>query len=138
EELMAAGVTLVDPATTYVDTDVEVGPDTVIHPCVFLEGSTRIGAACEIHSGARLVNARVADRAVIRNHSVITDSEVGPGAEVGPFAHLRPGSRLDEAARVGNFVELKKTRLGPGSKANHLSYLGDATIGASVNVGAGT
>lgn len=138
EELMAAGVTLVDPATTYVDADVEVGADTVIHPCVYLEGTTRIGAACEIHSGARLVNTQVGDRAIIKNHSVITDSEIGAGATVGPFAHLRPGSQLEEQAHVGNFVELKKTKVGKGSKANHLSYLGDATIGANVNIGAGT
>ncbi len=138
EELMAAGVTLVDPATTYIDADVEVGADTVIHPCVFLEGSTRVGAACEIHAGARLINTQVGDRAVVKNYSVVTDSEIGPGAIVGPFAHLRPGSRVMEQAHVGNFVELKKTTLGAGSKANHLSYLGDATIGERVNVGAGT
>jgi bifunctional UDP-N-acetylglucosamine pyrophosphorylase/glucosamine-1-phosphate N-acetyltransferase len=128
----------VDPATTYIDADVEVGADTVIHPCVYLEGTTRIGSACEIHSGARLVNTQVGDRAIIKNHSVITDSEIGAGAIVGPFAHLRPGSQLDEQAHVGNFVELKKTKIGKGSKANHLSYLGDATIGANVNIGAGT
>ncbi len=138
EELMAAGVTLVDPATTYVDADVDVGADTVIHPCVFLEGSTRIGEACEIHAGARLINAVIGDRVIVRNHSVITDSEVASGATVGPFAHIRPGSRVGEHARIGNFVELKKTTLGEGSKANHLTYLGDATIGTRVNIGAGT
>lgn len=138
EELMAAGVTLVDPATTYIDADVEVGADTVIHPCVFLEGTTKVGAACEIHAGTRLVNTQVGDRAIVKNHSVVTDSEIGPGAIVGPFAHLRPGSRVMEQAHVGNFVELKKTTLGAGSKANHLSYLGDATIGEKVNIGAGT
>jgi bifunctional UDP-N-acetylglucosamine pyrophosphorylase/glucosamine-1-phosphate N-acetyltransferase len=138
EELMAAGVTLIDPATTYVDTDVEVGPDTVIYPCVFLERGTRIGAACEIHSGARIVNSTIGDRAVVRNHSVITDASVAAGALIGPFAHLRPGASLGENAHVGNFVELKNTTLGAGSKANHLAYLGDATIGSGVNVGAGT
>jgi bifunctional UDP-N-acetylglucosamine pyrophosphorylase/glucosamine-1-phosphate N-acetyltransferase len=138
EELMAAGVTLVDPATTYVDADVAIGADTVIHPCVFLEGSTRIGEACEIHAGARLVNAVVGDRVIVRNYSVVTDSEIASGATIGPFAHVRPGSRLGEGARIGNFVELKKTTLGEGSKANHLSYLGDATIGSRVNIGAGT
>ncbi|MGE4069519.1 MAG: bifunctional UDP-N-acetylglucosamine diphosphorylase/glucosamine-1-phosphate N-acetyltransferase GlmU, partial [Vicinamibacterales bacterium] len=114
EELMAAGVTLVDPATTYVDADVEVGADTVIHPMVFLEGSTKIGVACEIHAGARLVNAVVGDRVVIRNHSVIADAAVGSDATVGPFAHLRPGTTLGEGAHVGNYVELKKTSLGAG------------------------
>ena len=138
EELMAAGVTLIDPATTYVDTDVEVGADTVIYPCVFLERGTKIGAACEIHSGTRIVNSTIGDRVVIRNHTVITDSLVGNGAKLGPFAHLRPGAELGVDTHVGNFVELKKTRLGAGSKANHLAYLGDATIGANVNVGAGT
>ncbi len=138
EELMAAGVTLIDPATTYVDTDVEIGADTVVHPCVFLERGTRIGAACEIHAGSRIVNSTIGDHAVIRNHSVIADATIAAGAAVGPFAHLRPGARVGANARVGNFVELKNTTLGDGSKANHLSYLGDATIGAHVNIGAGT
>ncbi len=137
EELMAAGVTLIDPATTYVDVDVVVGPDTVLHPNVYLEGSTTVGAACEIQSGSRLVNARVGDRVTIRNYCVITDSVIADDAVVGPFAHLRPGSEAGEKSHIGNFVELKKTILGPGSKASHLAYLGDATIGANVNVGAG-
>lgn len=138
EELMAAGVTIIDPATTYVDSDVEVGQDTVIHPCVFLERGTTIGAACEIHAGSRIVNSTIGDRVLIRNHSVIADAVVAAGASIGPFAHLRPAAEVGENAHVGNFVELKKTRLGAGSKANHLAYLGDATIGAGVNVGAGT
>jgi bifunctional UDP-N-acetylglucosamine pyrophosphorylase/glucosamine-1-phosphate N-acetyltransferase len=138
EELMAAGVTLIDPATTYVDADVEIGADTVVHPCVFIEGGTKIGSACEIHSGARIVNSTISDRVVIRNHCVITDAVVANGAIVGPFAHLRPGANVGEKVHIGNFVELKNTTLGTGSKANHLAYLGDATIGANVNVGAGT
>jgi bifunctional UDP-N-acetylglucosamine pyrophosphorylase/glucosamine-1-phosphate N-acetyltransferase len=138
EELMAAGVTLIDPATTYVDADVQVGPDTVIYPCVFLEGNTRIGAACEIHAGSRIVNSTIGDRVCVRNHTVVTDSTVEAGALVGPFAHVRPGSQIGKDAHVGNFVELKKTVLGKGAKANHLAYLGDATIGAATNVGAGT
>jgi len=138
EELMAAGVTLIDPATTYIDADVVVGADTVIYPCVFLEGSTRIGSACEIHSGTRIVNSTVGDRVCVKNHTVVTDSTVETGAIVGPFAHIRPGSAVGENAHVGNFVELKKTALGKGAKANHLAYLGDATIGAKTNVGAGT
>ncbi len=138
EELMAAGVTLIDPATTYIDTDVEIGLDTVIHPCVFIERGSRIGAACEIYSGSRIVNSTIGDRALIRNHSVITDATVRAGASIGPFAHLRPGADVGDNAHVGNFVELKKTTLGAGSKANHLAYLGDATIGPNVNVGAGT
>jgi bifunctional UDP-N-acetylglucosamine pyrophosphorylase/glucosamine-1-phosphate N-acetyltransferase len=138
EELMAAGVTLVDPATTYIDSDVEVGADTVIHPCVHLEGSTRVGAACEIHSGTRVVNSTLGDRVTLLNHSIVVDSTIGPGCSVGPFAHLRPGSILASKARVGNFVELKNTSLGAGAKANHLAYLGDATIGERSNIGAGT
>ncbi len=138
EELMAAGVTLIDPATTYVDSDVVVGADTVIHPCVFLEGSTRIGAACEIHSGSRIVSSTLGDRVCVRNHTVVTDSTVEAGAFLGPFAHIRPGSQVGEDVHIGNFVELKKTSMGKGAKANHLAYLGDATIGSATNVGAGT
>lgn len=138
EELMAAGVTLIDPATTYIDADVGVGPDTVIHPCVFLEGSTKIGAACEIHAGSRIVNSTMGDRVCVRNHTVVTDSTIDAGATLGPFAHIRPGSQVGEDAHIGNFVELKKTVMGKGAKANHLAYLGDATIGSATNVGAGT
>ena len=138
EELMAAGVTLIDPATTYIDADVVVGPDTVIYPCVFLEGSTRIGAACEIHSGARIVNSTIGDRVCVRNHTVVTDSTVDDGVFLGPFAHIRPGSEVGQDAHIGNFVELKKTVMGKGAKANHLAYLGDSTIGEKTNVGAGT
>ena len=138
EELMAAGVTLIDPATTYVDADVVVGPDTVIYPCVFLEGSTKIGAACEIHSGTRIVNSTIGDRVCVRNHTVVTDSTVEAGSFLGPFAHIRPGSEVGEDVHIGNFVELKKTTMGQGAKANHLAYLGDSTIGPKTNVGAGT
>jgi bifunctional UDP-N-acetylglucosamine pyrophosphorylase / glucosamine-1-phosphate N-acetyltransferase len=138
EELMAAGVTLVDPATTYVDPDVVVGADTVIHPNVYLEGQTRVGAACEIHAGVRIVDSTLGDHVTVLNYTVITDSIVGSEVRLGPFAHLRPGSEVGAAAHVGNFVELKKTFLGAGSKASHLTYLGDATIGEGVNIGAGT
>jgi bifunctional UDP-N-acetylglucosamine pyrophosphorylase/glucosamine-1-phosphate N-acetyltransferase len=138
DELMAAGVTLVDPASTFIGPDVTIGIDTVIQPGVYLEGSTRIGARCLIHSGVRLVNSVVDDGAIINNFCVIIDSHVSRDARVGPFAHLRPHSDVGVEARVGNFVELKKTTLGRGSKAQHLSYLGDATIGEKVNIGAGT
>jgi len=137
-ELMAAGVTIEDPATTYVDPGVEVGPDTVIHPGVSLEGKTTIGTRCEIHSGVRIVNSRLGDRVTVLNHCLINNSTLADDSRVGPFAHLRTEVTLGERAKVGNFVELKKTALGAGSKSMHLSYLGDATIGASVNVGAGT
>jgi len=117
---------------------VSVGADTVLHPGVYLEGRTRIGARCEIHSGVRIVDSVVDDGVVINNFCVITDSHVSSGARLGPFTHIRPQSDVGEGAHVGNFVELKKTSLGTGSKANHLAYLGDATIGERVNVGAGT
>jgi bifunctional UDP-N-acetylglucosamine pyrophosphorylase/glucosamine-1-phosphate N-acetyltransferase len=136
--LMAAGVTIEDPATAYIDRDVTVGPDTIIHPGVSLEGSTTVGSGCEIHSGVRIVDSQIGDRATILNHCVLVEARVAAGARVGPFAHLRKGSDVRETARVGNFVELKNTVLGPGSKSMHLAYLGDATIGEKVNIGAGT
>jgi bifunctional UDP-N-acetylglucosamine pyrophosphorylase / glucosamine-1-phosphate N-acetyltransferase len=138
DTLMAEGVTIVDPATTYIGPDVVVGADTIVHPGVSLEGRTRLGSACVIHSGVRIVDSTVDDRVVINNFCVIADSHVSSGARVGPFAHIRPQSNIGPDAHVGNFVELKKTTLGRGSKANHLTYLGDATIGERVNVGAGT
>jgi bifunctional UDP-N-acetylglucosamine pyrophosphorylase/glucosamine-1-phosphate N-acetyltransferase len=138
EELMAAGVTIIDPATTYIDPDVEIGPDTVIHPGVIVQGRSRIGSACEINAQVRIVDSELADKVTINNFCLIIGSHIANGAVVGPFAHLRPKSNVGIGAKVGNFVELKKTTLGPGSKANHLSYLGDATIGSNVNVGAGT
>jgi bifunctional UDP-N-acetylglucosamine pyrophosphorylase / glucosamine-1-phosphate N-acetyltransferase len=138
EELMASGVTIVDPATAYIAPDVTVGADTVIHPGVHLEGRTRIGARCEIHSGVRIVDSSIDDGVVINNFCVVVESHVSSGARLGPFSHIRPQSDVGEDAHVGNFVELKKTSMGKGAKANHLSYLGDATIGQKVNVGAGT
>ena len=138
EDLMAAGVTIVDPATTFVGMEVAVGADTVIHPGVHLEGQTRIGSNCEIQSSVRIVNSTIDDGVQIGNFCLILDSHVSRGAKVGPFAHIRPQSDVGEGAHIGNFVELKKTTFGRGSKANHLAYLGDATIGENVNIGAGT
>jgi bifunctional UDP-N-acetylglucosamine pyrophosphorylase/glucosamine-1-phosphate N-acetyltransferase len=138
EELMASGVTIVDPAATYIDPDVEIGADTVIHPGVIIEGRSRIGAACEIHAHVTIADAEIGDNVTIKSFSVIAGSRIDRGASVGPFAHLRPETVVGEEAKIGNFVELKKTTVGPHSKASHLSYLGDATIGADVNVGAGT
>jgi bifunctional UDP-N-acetylglucosamine pyrophosphorylase/glucosamine-1-phosphate N-acetyltransferase len=138
EELMAAGVTIVDPASTWIGADVTVGADTVLHPGTYLEGTTRIGRACVINSGVRIVDSTLDDHVVVNNFCVIRESHIASGAIVGPFAHLRPLSDVGEHAHIGNFVELKKTRVGRGSKANHLAYLGDATIGERVNVGAGT
>jgi bifunctional UDP-N-acetylglucosamine pyrophosphorylase/glucosamine-1-phosphate N-acetyltransferase len=105
---------------------------------VYLEGRTRIGARCEIHASVRIVDSTIGDGATVLNFCVLTGARVAAGARIGPFAHLRPEADVREDAHVGNFVELKKTVLGRGSKANHLSYLGDATIGEGVNVGAGT
>jgi bifunctional UDP-N-acetylglucosamine pyrophosphorylase / glucosamine-1-phosphate N-acetyltransferase len=138
EELMEAGVTIVDPSAAFIGPDVTIGADTIIHPGVYLEGRTAIGSNCVINSGVRIVDSRIDDGVVINNFCVIAESHIGAGAKVGPFAHIRPQSDVGENAHIGNFVELKKTSLGAGSKANHLSYLGDASIGAGVNVGAGT
>jgi bifunctional UDP-N-acetylglucosamine pyrophosphorylase/glucosamine-1-phosphate N-acetyltransferase len=135
---MASGVTIEDPATTYIDAGATVGADTILHPGISIEGTTAIGAGCEIHSGARIVDSRIGDRVTILNHCVITNAIVADDASIGPFAHLRQGADVRARAKVGNFVELKKTVLGAGSKANHLAYLGDATIGEQVNIGAGT
>ena len=136
--LMMGGVTLEDPASTFVDMDVTVGEDSVLGPGVRLEGRTIVGERCRIQAGSRLTNVTMSDDAVVLDYCVITDSSIGPGAQVGPMAHIRPQSVIGADARVGNFVELKKTSLGKGSKASHLTYLGDATIGEGVNIGAGT
>ena len=138
EELMDAGVTIVDPATTWIEPDVSIGPDTVLHPGVYLQGRTTIGSGCELQSNVRLVDATLGDDVRVNSFCVVVESTVGSGARLGPFAHIRPQSDIGEHAHVGNFVELKKTSLGRGSKANHLAYLGDATIGEKVNIGAGT
>jgi bifunctional UDP-N-acetylglucosamine pyrophosphorylase / glucosamine-1-phosphate N-acetyltransferase len=138
EQLQEAGVTLVDASRTLIDPRAHVGADSVIYPNVIIEGPSSVGRECVIRQGTRLSNTTVDDRAEILDYCVIEDSHVGAGARVGPFARLRPGSTLEADTRVGNFVEIKKSRLGRGSKANHLSYLGDATIGPECNVGAGT
>jgi bifunctional UDP-N-acetylglucosamine pyrophosphorylase/glucosamine-1-phosphate N-acetyltransferase len=138
DALMAAGVTIVDPATAWIGPDVTIGPDTVIHPNVHLEGRTRIGSGCTINASVRIVDSTIDDGAVVNNFCLVIESHVRAGARIGPFAHIRPQSEIGEGAHVGNFTEIKKTTIGKGSKANHLSYLGDATIGDGVNVGAGT
>jgi bifunctional UDP-N-acetylglucosamine pyrophosphorylase / glucosamine-1-phosphate N-acetyltransferase len=135
--LMMQGVTIFRPETCVIDADVEVGPDTVIEPYVQLLGYTSIGSDCLIRSSTVIENSRIADNVLVRQSCVITDSVIGSGAKIGPFAHLRPGSEIGEDAHVGNFVETKKARLGKGAKANHLTYLGDAVIGAGSNIGAG-
>ena len=137
-ELMLAGVTIENPDTVSVDLDVEAGMDSVIGPFVQLLGKTRLGENCRVGAGSILDNARLGDNAVVFPYTTILDSSLGEGAEVGPYARLRMGAVLEAGAHVGNFVELKKTRLGAGSKSMHLAYLGDSTIGEKVNIGAGT
>jgi bifunctional UDP-N-acetylglucosamine pyrophosphorylase/glucosamine-1-phosphate N-acetyltransferase len=135
--LMAQGVTIFRPDTCVIDAEVEVGPDTVIEPYVQLLGATKIGIECRVRSYAVVQNSVLGDGVLVRNGCVLDGAEVADGALLGPYAHLRPESRIGEGAHVGNFVETKKMRLGKGSKANHLNYLGDAEIGAGVNIGAG-
>jgi bifunctional UDP-N-acetylglucosamine pyrophosphorylase / glucosamine-1-phosphate N-acetyltransferase len=136
--LMAGGVTIVDPDSTYIDDGVEIGPDTVIHPQVIIEGTSRIGRRAEIHSWSHLVNAEIGDECKVLNSCVIVDSKLTARNSVGPFAHLRMHAELAEEAVVGNFVEVKKSKLGRKTKSMHLTYLGDATIGERVNIGAAT
>ena len=135
---MQEGVTLRNPATTMIDADVVIGRDTVIYPDVALEGRTTIGEDCIIRSHTRISDSALGHRVVVQDHCVIREARLEDDTAIGPFAHLRPGVVLRRAAKVGNFVEMKKAELGEGSKANHLSYLGDAKIGKGVNIGAGT
>jgi bifunctional UDP-N-acetylglucosamine pyrophosphorylase/glucosamine-1-phosphate N-acetyltransferase len=137
-ELLDAGVTVFYPHTCVIDSDVEVGADTVIEPFVQLLGNTKIGSDCRIRSYSVIGNSVVGDGVLVRPGTIMEDARVGEGATIGPYSHLRPGSEIGDGAHVGNFVETKKIKLGKGSKANHLSYLGDAEIGEGVNIGAGT
>jgi bifunctional UDP-N-acetylglucosamine pyrophosphorylase/glucosamine-1-phosphate N-acetyltransferase len=137
-QLMAEGVTVFYPATCVIDAEVEVAPDTVIEPYVQLLGKTRIGAACRVRSFCVIRDSEIGEGVSVRPGCVMEGASIAPGAIIGPFSHLRPGSEIGEGAHVGNFVETKKVKLGKGSKANHLTYLGDAEIGAGVNIGAGT
>lgn len=138
ERWMDAGVTLHDPETIRIDADVVIGADTVIFPFVTLEGNSRIGEDCVIRSHVRITDCDLGDSVVVQDGCVLHQSMLEGGAKVGPFAHLRPGAVVRRNAKVGNFVEMKQAELGEGSKANHLTYLGDATIGRRVNIGAGT
>jgi bifunctional UDP-N-acetylglucosamine pyrophosphorylase / glucosamine-1-phosphate N-acetyltransferase len=137
-ELMLSGVTIIDPSTTYIHQGVEVGQDSVIHPQVIIEGASRIGSGCVIRSWTRLNNVEIGDDVTVRNSCVVEDSTIGSGATIGPFARLRAGADIGEKAGIGNFVEVKKSKIGRGTKASHLTYLGDATLGERVNIGAGT
>jgi bifunctional UDP-N-acetylglucosamine pyrophosphorylase/glucosamine-1-phosphate N-acetyltransferase len=135
---MHAGVTIVDPAATYIDPDVEIGADTVVEPGVSLLGRTRVGRACTLRVHSTIQDSTLGDRVFVRPCCVVTGCEVGSDVILGPFAHLRDDAVLEPESRIGNFVEVKKSRVGRGTKAWHLTYLGDATLGAKVNVGAGT
>ncbi|HMF92223.1 MAG TPA: bifunctional UDP-N-acetylglucosamine diphosphorylase/glucosamine-1-phosphate N-acetyltransferase GlmU [Candidatus Angelobacter sp.] len=136
--LMAAGVTIYRPETCVIDSEVEIAADTIIEPFVQILGRTKIGTGCRVRSFSVISDSQIADDVLVRPGCVIDQSHIAQGALLGPYAHLRPGSEIGEGAHVGNFVETKKARLGRGAKANHLSYLGDAEIGAGTNVGAGT
>jgi bifunctional UDP-N-acetylglucosamine pyrophosphorylase/glucosamine-1-phosphate N-acetyltransferase len=136
--LMAQGVTIFRPETCVIDAQVEIGADTVVQPYVQILGSTKVGSNCRIASYSVVEDAQIGDEVLLRNGCIVAQSTVGSGAKLGPYAHLRPGSEIGEEAHVGNFVETKKVKMGRGSKANHLAYLGDSTIGSGVNIGAGT
>jgi bifunctional UDP-N-acetylglucosamine pyrophosphorylase/glucosamine-1-phosphate N-acetyltransferase len=136
--MIEAGVTFLDPSHAYVSAEAQIGRDCIIYPDVAIEGKTTIGENCEIRSGTRITNSRLGNNVVVKDHCVIIDSEIESNCAVGPFAHLRMNTLLEAGSVVGNFVEVKKSKLGRRSKAMHLSYLGDATIGQDTNIGAGT
>ncbi len=138
ERLMAEGVTCLDPGSVYVSNLTTVGRDTTLYPNVHIEGRTVIGTGCTIHASCRLRDARLGHRVTVLDGCVIQESDIGDDCAIGPYAHLRPGNRLRRRVKVGNFVEVKKSVLGEGSKVPHLTYVGDATVGERVNIGAGT
>jgi bifunctional UDP-N-acetylglucosamine pyrophosphorylase / glucosamine-1-phosphate N-acetyltransferase len=138
ETLMRAGVTIVNPESTYIDADVAVGRDTVIEPGVSLLGRTQVGCACTLRPYSTLTDAVLGDRVTVRPYCTITASEIGADVILGPFAHVRDGAVIEQNARLGNFVEVKKSRVGRGTKSMHLAYIGDATLGEKANIGAGT
>jgi bifunctional UDP-N-acetylglucosamine pyrophosphorylase/glucosamine-1-phosphate N-acetyltransferase len=135
---MREGVTIVDPASTYIDKGVTIGKDTIIYPNCIIQGHTVIGENCTIESGVTIIDSKTGSEVVVKSCSVITKCTIGNRVSIGPFAHLRPETHLEERVKIGNFVEVKKSRIGKGSKASHLSYIGDTTMGEGVNVGAGT
>lgn len=138
EALMDSGVTLVDPRRVWIEPEVAIGPDCTIEAPVTLSGDTRIGKGVRIQMGCVIEDSVVGDGVHLRPYSILSGARVAKGAIVGPFAHLRPEADIGEGAHIGNFVEVKKSRVGAGSKANHLAYIGDATIGKKANIGAGT
>src|SRR5919109_592010 len=135
---MLAGVTILDPASTYIDDTVAIGADTVIYPNVIIDVASEIGSECVIGAGCQIRATKVGDRVQLKPYCVLTESVIERGAVMGPFCHLRPNSHVGENCEIGNFIELKKTRVGRKSKAHHVGYLGDTTIGEGANIGAGT
>src|SRR5581483_7489171 len=135
---MADGVTIYFPDSCVIDSEVQIGPDSVIEPFVQLLGNTKVGSECRVRSYSIIKDSEIGDGVTVRPGTIMESSRIGNGAIIGPYSHLRPGSDIGEGAHVGNFVETKKIKLGKNSKANHLTYLGDAEIGSGVNVGAGT
>lgn len=138
ETLMRSGVTFIDPATSYVDADVEIQADTVLHPNVHLRGVTRIGRDCIVEPGAVITDSVLGERAHIKAGSVLAEAQLGPQCTIGPMAHLRPGTQLAGGNKLGNFVETKKAQLAENAQASHLTYIGDAEVGRNVNIGCGT
>jgi len=136
--LTEKGVVFIDPESTYILPGVEIGKDTLIYPNVFIEGKTKIGRNCKIFPNTRIISSTIGEGSLIKDSSVIENSLVGKGVQIGPFAHIRPESIIRDRAKIGNFVEIKKSSIGVGTKAMHLSYIGDAEVGTSVNIGAGT
>ena len=136
--MLDEGVTFIDPSHSYISSEAQVGRDCIIHPNVHIEGKSTLGEGCEIHQGARISNSRLGNRVLVKDHCLIVDSEIADDCAVGPFAHLRMNAHMEARAVVGNFVEVKKSRIGRATKAMHLTYLGDATIGEDTNIGAGT
>jgi bifunctional UDP-N-acetylglucosamine pyrophosphorylase/glucosamine-1-phosphate N-acetyltransferase len=136
--MIESGVTFIDPSHAYISAEAEIGRDCVIHPDVSIEGRTSVGEGCEIRSGTRISNSTIGHNVTVKDHCVIVDSTIESNCSVGPFAHLRMNALMAESSVVGNFVEMKKSRLGRSSKSMHLTYLGDATIGERTNIGAGT
>jgi len=137
-DLMCAGVSLVDPGHTYIDQGVRIGPDTLVQPNCTISGATVIGSGCTVENGVSISDCTIGDNCHIKAGSVLEGSELGADVSVGPMAHLRPGTVLNDHVKIGNFVETKKIVMGEGSKASHLTYLGDASIGSNVNIGCGT
>ncbi len=136
--MVEQGVTFIDPTSCYISSRAQVGRDTIIFPNVSIEGASEIGEGCSIRSGSRISNSKIGNSVEILDGSIVVDSAIADSCMVGPYAHLRGNARMEENSKVGNFVELKKTKIGQNSKANHLTYLGDATIGENTNIGAGT